>query len=68
MDNFFSKHHSRQIPPRGGPGKFDTNATDVAVEFSTTNDERTRYFGTVDFTGALKRNLCGHEIIIVCSV
>ena len=34
-------------PPRGDPGTLDTNATDVAVEFSPTNDERTRYVGTV---------------------
>ena len=53
--------------PPGGPGTLDTNATDVAVEFSTTNNERTRYFSVV-FTGALKRNSCGHEIIIACSV
>ena len=35
-------------PPRSRrPGTLDTNATDVAIEFYTTNDERTRYFGTV---------------------
>ena len=27
----------------GARGALDTNATDVADEFSTTNDERTRY-------------------------
>ena len=27
----------------GARGALDTNAADVAVEFSTTNDERTRY-------------------------